>query len=377
MPAAFGAWDLIRRGDGREVPDRPRLPGAGHHRRLRHGPAAGRHRRPDGVLCATSSATSGCPGTTSSASSAKWSLSVATQDRTFGSWAVSGGQRASTAPPADGRRPVPSPRRRRCTRSAGPSPIASSSCAGGGLHGAAHRRRRGSAGLVRSSLPSSGRSWRWCSCWPSRPADGRPAASGHRRRPPVARRLARRPARRGGVQRLRSRPHPVDRRGQPSRRRGRRPADRHGALAGGPLRAQRRVARRQHRHRAHPERTGKRHGAVAQRMLARYLFADHTVSTGSRPRPTSTTSPSTRSLDRAGFTRQGVIRRAQFRAGGWHVIGRLRLPPRRGLTPWLRLSAPVARRSDKPAGAHAVEGASAWGRDVCHWGSPAAAARSA
>ena len=167
----------------------------------------------------------------------------------------------------------------------------------------AHRHRRGPAGLGRHrGLPRWPLS-RWCSCWPYRPADGHPAAPGHRRRPPVARCLARRPGRRRGVQRLRSGPHAVNRRGQPSRRRGRRSADRHGELAGGPLRAQRRVARRQHRHRAHPG--GTRQGSRCRRPAhARPLPVRH----------------------HAGQPGRGLDRRRQHRRA--EVAGARRLHPR-------------------------------------------------
>jgi hypothetical protein len=88
--AAFGAWDLIRRGDGREVPiglvclalvtivvyaiaQRPAV-------------IAG----PSGVLLRNVVRDIWLPWHDVKSIEAKWSLSVTTQDRTFGSWAVSG-----------------------------------------------------------------------------------------------------------------------------------------------------------------------------------------------------------------------------------------------------------------------------------------------
>jgi hypothetical protein len=89
--AAFGAYDLIRRGDGREVPvglvilalitivvyaiaQRPAV-------------IAG----PSGVLLRNVVRDVWLPWHAVKSIEAKWSLSVATQDRTFVSWAVSGG----------------------------------------------------------------------------------------------------------------------------------------------------------------------------------------------------------------------------------------------------------------------------------------------
>jgi len=88
--AAFGAWDLIRRGDGREVPiglvclalitivvyaigQRPAV-------------IAG----PSGVLLRNVVRDVWLPWHAVTSIEAKWSLSVSTKDRTFGSWAVSG-----------------------------------------------------------------------------------------------------------------------------------------------------------------------------------------------------------------------------------------------------------------------------------------------
>lgn len=64
---------------------------------------------------------------------------------------------------------------------------------------------------------------------------------------------------------------------------------------------------------------GRGYGAEAQRLLAAYLFA---------ARPIARVQASTdrenigeqRALERAGFTREGTLRQAQFRAGAWHDL---------------------------------------------------------
>jgi RimJ/RimL family protein N-acetyltransferase len=63
-----------------------------------------------------------------------------------------------------------------------------------------------------------------------------------------------------------------------------------------------------------PEARGKGYGTEAQRLLARWLFAE----TGVNRVEASTDRenvPEQRSLEKAGFTREGVARGAQFRAG--------------------------------------------------------------
>ena len=61
------------------------------------------------------------------------------------------------------------------------------------------------------------------------------------------------------------------------------------------------------------------YGAEAQALLARYLFETYTVE-----RVEATTDieniPEQRALERAGFTREGVLRRAQWRAGDWRDV---------------------------------------------------------
>jgi RimJ/RimL family protein N-acetyltransferase len=61
------------------------------------------------------------------------------------------------------------------------------------------------------------------------------------------------------------------------------------------------------------------YGAEAQALLARYLFDTYTIE-----RVEASTDienmPEQRALERAGFTREGVLRRAQWRAGDWHGV---------------------------------------------------------
>lgn len=62
---------------------------------------------------------------------------------------------------------------------------------------------------------------------------------------------------------------------------------------------------------------GRGNGSRAQRMLAEHLFA--TTDTQRVEADTDVTNLSEqRALQRAGFTREGVLRRAQYRAGDWH-----------------------------------------------------------
>ena len=68
-----------------------------------------------------------------------------------------------------------------------------------------------------------------------------------------------------------------------------------------------------------PEARGRGHGARAQAMLVRYLFATTPVfrvqaSTDVR------NVPEQRALERAGFHREGVLRGAQWRRGAWHDL---------------------------------------------------------
>jgi RimJ/RimL family protein N-acetyltransferase len=68
-----------------------------------------------------------------------------------------------------------------------------------------------------------------------------------------------------------------------------------------------------------PSARGLGHGSRAQLMLARYLFTTTSVfrvqaSTDIR------NVPEQRSLERAGFVREGVLRGAQWRQGAWHDL---------------------------------------------------------
>jgi RimJ/RimL family protein N-acetyltransferase len=68
------------------------------------------------------------------------------------------------------------------------------------------------------------------------------------------------------------------------------------------------------------------YGAEAQSLLARYLFDTYTIE-----RVEASTDieniPEQRALERAGFTREGILRHAQWRAGAWRdicIYGKLR-----------------------------------------------------
>jgi RimJ/RimL family protein N-acetyltransferase len=64
---------------------------------------------------------------------------------------------------------------------------------------------------------------------------------------------------------------------------------------------------------------GQGHGSRAQRMLARYLFATTSVHRVQASTDVGNV-PEQRSLERAGFTREGVLRGAQWRRGDWHDL---------------------------------------------------------
>jgi RimJ/RimL family protein N-acetyltransferase len=61
------------------------------------------------------------------------------------------------------------------------------------------------------------------------------------------------------------------------------------------------------------------HGARAQRMLAKYLFATTPVFRVQASTDLSNIAEQ-RSLERAGFRREGVLRGAQWRLGAWHDL---------------------------------------------------------
>jgi RimJ/RimL family protein N-acetyltransferase len=66
-----------------------------------------------------------------------------------------------------------------------------------------------------------------------------------------------------------------------------------------------------------PEARGHGHGTEAQRQLTRYLFA-HTQANRIEAGTEITNVGEQRALEKAGFTREGVLRGALFRRGQWH-----------------------------------------------------------
>jgi GNAT superfamily N-acetyltransferase len=66
-----------------------------------------------------------------------------------------------------------------------------------------------------------------------------------------------------------------------------------------------------------PEFRGRGYGTEAHRLLVRYLFA-HTQLNRIEATTEITNTGEQRALEKAGFTREGVLRRATFRAGRWH-----------------------------------------------------------
>jgi RimJ/RimL family protein N-acetyltransferase len=61
------------------------------------------------------------------------------------------------------------------------------------------------------------------------------------------------------------------------------------------------------------------YGAEAQSLLARYLFDTYTVERVEASTDVENI-PEQRALERAGFTREGILRRAQWRAGAWRDV---------------------------------------------------------
>jgi RimJ/RimL family protein N-acetyltransferase len=66
-----------------------------------------------------------------------------------------------------------------------------------------------------------------------------------------------------------------------------------------------------------PEFRGRGYGSKAQRMLAAYLFA-HTQVNRVEATTEITNLAEQRALERAGFTREGIMRGTTFRQGRWH-----------------------------------------------------------
>jgi len=68
-----------------------------------------------------------------------------------------------------------------------------------------------------------------------------------------------------------------------------------------------------------PDARGHGHGSEAQRLLARLLFGLFDVERIEAMTDVENV-PEQRSLEKAGFTREGIMRRAQFRAGAYHDL---------------------------------------------------------
>lgn len=64
---------------------------------------------------------------------------------------------------------------------------------------------------------------------------------------------------------------------------------------------------------------GQGYGTEAQRLLADYLLATYPIMRVEASTDISNI-PEQRALEKAGFTREGVLRRAQWRAGEWHDL---------------------------------------------------------
>jgi RimJ/RimL family protein N-acetyltransferase len=74
-----------------------------------------------------------------------------------------------------------------------------------------------------------------------------------------------------------------------------------------------------------PAHRGRGHGTAAQRALAEYLFAVTTVHRVQASTDVENVAEQ-RSLEKAGFAREGVLRGTQWRNGAWHdLVGYARL----------------------------------------------------
>lgn len=81
-----------------------------------------------------------------------------------------------------------------------------------------------------------------------------------------------------------------------------------------------------------PEHRGRGYGSKAQRLLCDYLFSTQLVERVEAGTDDDNLAEQ-RSLEKAGFSREGVLRHAQFRDGAWHDIvlySCLRSDPRDG-----------------------------------------------
>lgn len=68
-----------------------------------------------------------------------------------------------------------------------------------------------------------------------------------------------------------------------------------------------------------PEHRGKGYGVEAQQLLAEYLFSVYPIMR-IEASTDITNSAELRALEKAGFTREGVLRKAQWRNGDWHDL---------------------------------------------------------
>lgn len=68
-----------------------------------------------------------------------------------------------------------------------------------------------------------------------------------------------------------------------------------------------------------PEARGRGHGSRAQRMVAEYLFRTFPVHRVQASTDVTNVAEQ-KSLERAGFTREGLLRGAQWRQGAWHDL---------------------------------------------------------
>jgi RimJ/RimL family protein N-acetyltransferase len=66
-----------------------------------------------------------------------------------------------------------------------------------------------------------------------------------------------------------------------------------------------------------PEHQRKGYGVEAQQILSAYLFATFPIMRV-EAQTDITNRPEQRALEKAGFTREGVLRKAQWRNGTWH-----------------------------------------------------------
>ena len=66
-----------------------------------------------------------------------------------------------------------------------------------------------------------------------------------------------------------------------------------------------------------PEQRGKGYGTEAQQLLAAYLFSTYPIMRIEASTDKENIAEQ-RALEKAGFTREGILRRAQWRNGNWH-----------------------------------------------------------